>query len=155
MSVLARSDLEASPLADLHVIASELGLDSFRRMRKAERVGRTVVLRLRFEDFSRATRSQTLHRATANTQTILDTARALLAVAAPLIERRGITLVGIAVGNLDDVRLLQLPLPFDRRSSDSLDAALDAIWLRFGSTAITRAVLLERSRGITVPLLPD
>src|SRR5207237_384354 len=81
--------------------------------------------------------------------------RSLLAVAAPLIERRGITLVGIAVGNLDDVRLLQLPLPFDRRSSDSLDAALDAIWLRFGSTAITRAVLLERSRGITVPLLPD
>jgi len=156
-SIGAQRALGRSPKSLEDVDAALVGLVErvTRRMRAAGRVGRTVVLRLRFEDFSRATRSQTLHRATANTQTILDTARALLAVAAPLIERRGITLVGIAVGNLDDVRLLQLPLPFDRRSSDSLDAALDAIWLRFGSTAITRAVLLERSRGITVPLLPD
>src|SRR5437762_4845309 len=36
MSVLDRSALEASPLADLHAIASELGLDGFRRLRKAE-----------------------------------------------------------------------------------------------------------------------
>ena len=36
MAVLDRSSLESSPLADLHVIASELGLDSFRRLRKAE-----------------------------------------------------------------------------------------------------------------------
>ena len=156
-SIGAQRALGRSPKSLEDVDAALVGLVErvTRRMRAAGRVGRTVVLRLRFEDFSRATRSQTLHRATANTQTILDTARALLAVAAPLIERRGITLVGIAVGNLDDVRLLQVPLPFDRRSSDSLDAALDAIWLRFGSTAITRAVLLERSRGITVPLLPD
>ena len=156
-SIGAQRALGRSPKSLEDVDAALVGLVErvTRRMRAAGRVGRTVVLRLRFEDFSRATRSQTLHRATANTQTILDTARALLAVAAPLIERRGITLVGIAVGNLDDVRLLQLPLPFDRRSSDSLDAALDAIWLRFGSTAITRAVLLERSRGIAVPLLPD
>ena len=38
-----------------------------RRMRAAGRVGRTVVLRLRFDDFSRATRSGTLQRATAET----------------------------------------------------------------------------------------
>ncbi|TML53303.1 MAG: DNA polymerase IV [Actinobacteria bacterium] len=81
-----------------------------RRMRAAGRVGRTVVLRLRFDDFSRATRSHTLHRATANTQVILDVVRELLAVAAPLIERRGITLVGIAVGNLEDGRAVQLTL---------------------------------------------
>jgi transcription termination factor Rho len=36
MSVLDRSALEASPLADLHAIASELGLDGFRRLRKAD-----------------------------------------------------------------------------------------------------------------------
>jgi transcription termination factor Rho len=42
MSVLARSDLEASPLADLHVIASELGLDGFRRLRKAELIDAIV-----------------------------------------------------------------------------------------------------------------
>jgi transcription termination factor Rho len=36
MTVLARSELEASPLADLHAIANELGLEGFRRLRKAE-----------------------------------------------------------------------------------------------------------------------
>ncbi len=38
MSVLTRSDLESSPLADLHAIASELGLDGYRRLRKADLV---------------------------------------------------------------------------------------------------------------------
>src|SRR5207248_3792565 len=42
-----------------------------RRMRAAGRVGRTVVLRLRFDDFTRATRSHTMAQATAHTQTIL------------------------------------------------------------------------------------
>ena len=35
MAVLTRSALESSPLADLHEIASELGIDGFRRLRKA------------------------------------------------------------------------------------------------------------------------
>ena len=73
-----------------------------RRMRTARRAGRTVILRLRFDDFSRATRSHTLPYATANTETILGAARALLAAAVPLIERRGITLVGVSVSNLVD-----------------------------------------------------
>jgi transcription termination factor Rho len=38
MAVLTRSALESSPLADLHEIASELGIDGFRRLRKAELV---------------------------------------------------------------------------------------------------------------------
>jgi len=42
MSVLSRSALESSPLADLHAIASELGLDGFRRLRKADLVDRIV-----------------------------------------------------------------------------------------------------------------
>ena len=79
-----------------------------RRMRTAGRVGRTVVLRLRFDDFSRATRSHTLPQPTAHTQTILATARWLLAAAMPMIERRGLTLVGIAVANLEDDSALQL-----------------------------------------------
>jgi DNA polymerase-4 len=126
-----------------------------RRMRVAGRVGRTVVLRLRFDDFSRATRSHTLPYPTASTQTVLDTARGLLAVAWPLIEERGITLVGVAVGNLGEGDSLQLALPFDAHSSDALDAALDEVRLRFGSTAITRAVLVGRRRGVEMPLLPD
>jgi DNA polymerase-4 len=126
-----------------------------RRMRSARRVGCTVVLRLRFGDFSRATRSHTLPRATAETRTILATARWLLATAMPLIERQGLTLVGVAVGNLDDDGAVQLALPFDRYSGGALDAALDEVRDRFGPDAVTRAVLLGRDRGLEVPLLPD
>jgi DNA polymerase IV len=126
-----------------------------RRMRAARRVGRTVVLRLRFDDYTRATRSHTLPEATANTHTILTTARGLLATALPLIERQGLTLVGVTVANLDDDRAVQLALPFDRHSPDALDAALDEVRDRFGSTAVTRAVLLGRDQGMTVPMLPD
>jgi DNA polymerase IV len=124
-----------------------------RRMRAAGRAGRTVVLRLRFDDFSRATRSRTLPRATAQTQTILVTAKGLLSTAMPMIERQGLTLVGISVANFDDDRALQLTLPFDRQ--EALDAALDEVRDRFGPTAVTRAVLLGRDRGLSVPLLPD
>jgi DNA polymerase-4 len=126
-----------------------------RRMRAASRVGRTVVLRLRFDDFSRATRSHTLPRASAHTETILGAARELLAIATPLIEQRGITLVGITVGNLSDSRVDQLVLPFQRHSGAALDAAIDDLRDRFGTTAVTRAVLLGRDPGITMPMLPD
>ena len=124
-----------------------------RRMRAAGRLGRTVTLRLRFDDFTRATRSHTLTRPTAQTQTILTTARELLAAAMPMIQRQGLTLVGVAVANLDDGS--QLELPFDRRASSPLDAALDQVRSRFGSNAITRGVLLGRDEGWSVPLLPD
>ncbi|HZT86118.1 MAG TPA: DNA polymerase IV [Gaiellaceae bacterium] len=122
-----------------------------RRMRAAGRVGRTVVLRLRFADFERATRSHTLPFATASTQAILATARALLAAAWPLVERRGITLVGCSVAMLEDARTRQLLLGPD----EALDAAVDAIRDRFGSAAIVRAVLLGRDPGFSMPLLPD
>src|SRR3990170_1678403 len=111
-----------------------------RRLRTGRRVCRTVVLRLRFADYSRATRSHTLSQATAETHTILATARALLATGMPMIERQGLTLVGVAVGNLDDDDAVQLALPFDRHSGGALDAALDDVRDRFGSAAVTRAV---------------
>jgi len=126
-----------------------------RRMRASGRLRRTVVLRLRFDDFSRVTRSHTLPRATSHTQTILATVRWLLAAAMPLIERRGLTLVGIAVANLEDDRAVQLGLPFDRQSGIALDAALDEVRQRFGSAAVTRAVLLGRELRPSMPLLPD
>jgi DNA polymerase IV len=124
-----------------------------RRLRAARRVSRTVVLRLRFADFSRATRSHTLAFATQQTEPILATARALLALAMPTIERQGLTLVGVSLGNLEDAAAVQLVLPFDRRRA--LDATLDSVRDRFGSAAITRAVLLGRDQGLAVPLLPD
>lgn len=127
-----------------------------RRLRAAHRVCRTVVLRLRFDDLSRATRSRTMSEATAETEALLAEARALLGTATPMIQRRGITLVGVSLTNLCNDGAIQLALPLNRRHFDAaLDEALDSVRDRFGTTAITRAVLLGRSQGIEVPLLPD
>jgi DNA polymerase-4 len=126
-----------------------------RRLRAARRVCRTVVLRLRFDDFTRATRSHTLAQATAQTEIILSTARALLAAATPMIEVRGLTLVGVAVSNIDDDDAIQLALPFGQPSGTALDTAVDNVRDRFGTSAITRAVLLGRDQGLTMPMLPD
>jgi DNA polymerase-4 len=141
--------------ADLDTVVVGLVDRLARRLRAARRVCRTVTLRLRFRDFSRATRSRTLPEATAHTQVILSTGRGLLAEAMPLIERQGITLLGVALANLDDDGAIQLALALDSERPGTLDAAVDDIRDRFGSDAITRAVLLGRDPGITVPLLPD
>jgi DNA polymerase-4 len=156
-SIGAQRALGRSPKSLAEVDASLVGLVDrvTRRMRAAERVARTVVLRLRFDDFSRVTRSHTLPHATANTDAILTTARGLLAIALPMIERQGITLVGVAVTNLEDGRVAQLALPIDRHSTVALDEALDEVRTRFGASAITRAVLLGRRPGLTPPLLAD
>jgi DNA polymerase-4 len=61
----------------------------------------------------------------------------------------------VAVGNLDDDASRQLVLPFDQAGGAALDAALDEIRDRFGSAAVTRAVLLGRDQGASPPLLPD
>jgi DNA polymerase-4 len=135
--------------ATLMAIVDRLG----GRLRAARRVCRTVVLRLRFSDFSRATRSHTLAEATAHTQTILATARGLLAGAMPMIERQGLTLIGISLSNLESDEAVQLALPLDRQRT--LDATLDTVRDRFGSEAITRAALVGRDPGIAMPLLPD
>jgi DNA polymerase IV len=132
-------------------IADRLG----RRLRAARRVCRTVILRLRFDDFSRATRSQTMRQPTARTATILETARELLAAAMPIIADRGITLVGLSLTNLRDDTPFQLPLPFDGDCGIALDLAIDDVRDKFGTDAVTRAVLLGRDEGITMPQLPD
>jgi DNA polymerase-4 len=167
----AQRALGRGPRSPAEVDAMLAGLVDrvMRRMRAAHRVGRTVVLRLRFGDFSRATRSHTLEQATARTDAVLEAARLLLVAAGPLIAERGITLIGIAVGNLDDDAAVQLVLPFAERKSpthdpptqpdvareSALDAALDGVRDRFGSAAVTRGVLLRHGHGLEVPLLPD
>jgi DNA polymerase-4 len=129
-----------------------------RRMRKAGRTGRTVVLRLRFDDFARATRSHTMPRATASTDKILDAARSLVAAAAPLIAERGLTLVGFAVSNIDRDGAQQLELPFPPAPTHdviALDDAVDEVRRRYGNAAVMRGVLLGRDAGLEMPLLPD
>jgi DNA polymerase-4 len=121
-----------------------------RRLRRARRIGRTVVLRLRFDDYTRATRSRTLPRPTAHTATLLAALQELLDAARPLVAERGLTLVGVAVANLDDDLPRQLVLPFDDADM-ALDAALDRVRERFGSRSVTRAVVLGvRSRRWSV-----
>jgi DNA polymerase IV len=130
------------------------------RMRAAGRTGRTVTLRLRFNDFGRATRSHTLPWATSSTQTILVTARRLVAAAAPLIAERGLTLVGFAVSEIDRSGAEQLMLPFAgsrKQPTDmaAVDAAVDRVRSRYGKSALTRAVLVGRDPGPEMPRLPD
>jgi DNA polymerase-4 len=125
-----------------------------RRLRSAGREARTVVVRFRFADFSRATRSHTMAFATVHTRTILEIARALVAEATPMIDRQRLTLIGVSLAGLDDDGQ-QLTLPFDRAAGRDLDAALDDVRDRYGSAAVTRAVLLGRDPGLTMPMLPD
>jgi DNA polymerase-4 len=156
-SIGAQRALGRAPRSPDEIDSSLIGLVDrvTRRMRAARRVGRTVVLRLRFADFTRATRSHTLPQATAETHAILTAARELLAIAMPMIERQGITLVGISVGNLENDDAVQLALPFDRWSGGALDEALDEVRARYGPTAVMRGVLLGRDQGLTMPMLPD
>ncbi len=124
-----------------------------RRLRAAGRACRTVVLRLRFDDYSRATRSHTVAEATDRTATVLRVARGLLAASSAVIAERGLTLIGIALTNLCDRGAVQLALPFDRAAD--LDRALDELRERFGSHAISRGTLVGRAAEPWVPLLPD
>ncbi|MGE0216714.1 DNA polymerase IV [Mycolicibacterium sp.] len=138
-----------------------------RRMRGAGRTGRTVVLRLRFDDFGRATRSHTLPRATASTDVILAAARGLVRAAGPLIAERGLTLIGFAVCNIDPAGAQQLELPFAApgagptardttvRDMTAIDAAVDRVRGRYGNAALTRGVLVGRDPGWEMPVLPD
>lgn len=127
-----------------------------RRMRTSGRTGRTVVLRLRFNDFSRVTRSHTLPRATASTDAILAAARGLVAAARPLTAERGLTLVGFAVSNIDRDGAQQLELPFDAAVDPvALDSAVDEVRQRFGNGSVMRGVLLGRDPGLEMPMLPE
>jgi DNA polymerase-4 len=126
-----------------------------RRLRDGDRVCRTVVLRLRFGDFTKATRSHTVGSATDRTAIILAVARALLAASQPEIDERGITLIGISLAQLRQTNDLQPELPIDWGEGERLDTVLDAVRDKFGSASVARAVQLGRDEGLSAPLLPE
>jgi len=136
-------------VATLHAIVDRVSA----RMRSSGRLGRTVVVRFRFDDYTRVTRSRTLVEATADTEPILKASLDLLATMTPSIELRGLTLIGLSVTNLADARSVQLALPL--ADSSSLDHALDAVRDKFGTGALNRAANLGRDPGFSVPMLPD
>lgn len=125
-----------------------------RRLRSGGRIGRTVVLRLRFGDFTQATRSRTLLEPTGSTGPILTTAQDLLSEAWPTIRERGLTKVGVAITGLSADDAVQLRLPFTKADDLALDGAIDHIRERFGNDSLTRSTLLGRP-SFEVPLLPD
>ena len=126
-----------------------------RRLRSANRLSRTVVLRVRFEDFTRITRSHTLAAPTADTAAVLGALRRLLVDCEGVIREQGITLIGVTLANLDNADALQLELPFGHYDPTSLDGVLDRVRERYGTSSIVRGVLLGTDQGLTVPLLPD
>lgn len=141
--------------AEVDVVVVNLVDRITRRMRGAGRTGRTVVLRLRFDDFGRATRSHTLPRATASTDAVLAAARALVTAAAPVIAERGLTLIGFAVSNIDQQGSQQLELPFESQPDPvAIDGAIDEVRQRFGNAMLTRGVLVGRDPGLEMPTLP-
>jgi len=140
---------------ELDVILTQIVDRLARRLREHDRVCRTVVLRLRFGDFAKATRSRTVRFATDRTATLLDVARALLAAAMPEIEHRGITLIGISLSQLGRADSIQPELPIDWDDGARLDSVLDAVRGRFGAASVARATQLGRDPGWSTPVLPE
>ncbi|NLG47736.1 DNA polymerase IV [Gordonia sp. (in: high G+C Gram-positive bacteria)] len=146
--IKAESDIEATLVG----IVDGLG----RRLRSADRLTRTIVLRLRFHDFERVTRSRSMFEPTDGTETILAVARGLLDEAMPLIRERGCTLIGLSLTNLSDHGAVQLAIPFDGDDhAGELDVTIDSLRTRFGKGAVTRGVLVGRRAMPDTPMLPD
>ncbi len=134
---------------DPEVIARELLRLSHRvaaRMRTAGMVGRTVVLKLRFSDFTTITRSRTLREATNLTSEIYQTARALFTALG--LQRARLRLVGVRVQGLVDATSATRQLTLDARPYgwEEAERALDRANYRFGSKTVLPATLLSGSR---------
>ncbi|MBW8764602.1 MAG: DNA polymerase IV, partial [Microbacterium sp.] len=140
---------------ELELILTQIVDRLGRRLREGDRVCRTVVLRLRFGDFTRATRSHTVSPATDRTTVLLAVAQALLAAAQGEIAERGITLIGLSLSQLGRVDDIHPELPIDWNEGARLDSVLDAVRDKFGTTALDRAAQLGRDPGWSTPLLPE
>ena len=131
-----------------------------RRLRAAERACRTVSIGLRFDDFSRASRARTLPFPTDQTETILAAVRDLFDASREEITQKGLTLIGISLGNLEQADTVQMELPLGERQSSAvdgsaLDQAVDDVRSRFGENVIKRASMIDADQGTAVPTLPD
>ncbi|GAA2972808.1 DNA polymerase-4 [Microbacterium terrae] len=140
---------------ELEVILTQIVDRLARRLRDRDRVCRTVVLRLRFGDYAKATRSRSLRTATDRTAILLLVAQGLLSAALPEISERGITLIGISLSHLGHVDSVPPELPLDWDDGSQLDTVLDAVRDRFGAASVSRAAQLGRDPGLSAPLLPE
>lgn len=163
-SVGAQSALGRRP-ADAGLLQSSLGFLADRvagRLRKAERAGRTVTVRVRFPGMRSVTRSATLPVAISATRTLTEIALELAGAAlADHPEEREITLVAVSVSNLVGEPALQLELALDLgderhrpgtavgASRWAVDRSMDAVRARFGRDAVAYArTALDGARGV-------
>lgn len=155
-SVGAQRALGHGPHAPDRVRAALLGLvdRAGRRMRSGHRTARTVVLRLRFDDYGRATRSRTLSHPTAAGDLLAATAVGLLDAVGPLVRERGLTLIGVAFTELSDDAYVQGTLELEPDRS-GLSVALDAVAARFGTGSVVRGALLHGGQGWAVPVIDE
>ena len=142
-----RDDVEVIVLGLVHRVMG--------RLRSGGRAARTVTLRARFDDMERISRAASLPQATQSTAEVLAALRRLVRTTWPVLEERGVTLVGISLSNLEPADSLQLTLPFERRDRSALDRTVDAIRDRFGSSAVGAVSMLRHGPGLEMPMLPD
>jgi DNA polymerase-4 len=131
------------------------------RMRAKAKAGRTITVRVRFADMTRATRAITLPAAVSSTAALHHAGLELLE-SARCAGPNPLTLVGISVSQLEQGETLQLELPFDegdptRAGSPRgaahlmIDEQVDAARERFGKDAVGRAAVLLDMGGRGVP----
>ncbi|MEM9463746.1 MAG: DNA polymerase IV [Actinomycetota bacterium] len=144
---------------ELRTILTGLAEKVAARLRRADRVCRTVTVRYRSAEMKAESRSRTLLEPTASTETLTDVADALLLalVDGPhgpgsRLGRVGCSLVGITYSGLGRSDAVQLALRFPEqgRPTDRLDDAIDSIRDRWGGSAMARASLLGDRGGLPV-----
>ncbi|MBQ4615938.1 MAG: DNA polymerase IV [Mailhella sp.] len=125
-------------------------------LRHAERVGtslrrhglagRTVTLKIKYADFRQITRQVTLSQRVNSTETIYETARAILdgLELADRVRLIGVGVSGFEAGGPSQLSLMPEPKPEqDEKRRGRLDGAVDALRARYGRDAVVRGRLFE------------
>ncbi len=129
------------------------------RLRKAERLTRTVTVRFRTADLRHESRSRTLLEPTASTAILTATADDLLSslVDGPhgpgtRLGRVGCSLIGVTFSGLarPDAVQLAIRFPEEGRPTEALDGLVDDIRRRWGGRAVARASLIKSDAGVPV-----
>lgn len=133
------------------------------RLRKAQRVARTVTVRYRTSEMRHETRSRTLAEATQQTDVLTAVADELLLVLldgpqgpGSRLRRVGCTLIGVTCSALGSSDAIQMALPFaeDSKPTDELDKMIDSIRSRWGDKAVARASLLNHAPEVAALIRP-
>lgn len=136
-------DIQDSEL--LRACLLELTEQVARRLRRHGLYGRTVTLKVRFDDFRTITRSQTLGHRTNSTLDLWNAAAELLATRVPAGQKR-VRLLGMGVSGLDrrDETQRQLFDDVEREKAKRLDETADEVRDRFGGGALRRGSTMRK-----------